>query len=232
MAILYLSDLLETLYHGKEGETLFHKPYPTKLGAVYDDSREPIRARNLKQNLDDRALALVSAMTSENYIDRMLKLLLPTFKSRREGAASTKINLLAAFNIIPRHLTTAAQLLNDTRNEFAHNLQLTSFADLDNEKPDLTKRMRGLCKSRKIDVPADENEVTELFEVIFRMATTGILYFEENVRFYTEFTRTMPFIKAIGDMQSDEVRQHNDTLLEALRLHQSAPNRDEPPAIA
>lgn len=232
MATIKLSDYLEAFYYGTEGETLFHQPYPKKFGILHDDSRDPILARNKNQNQDDRSLALVSAMTSENYIDRMLKLLLPSFEFRREGAASMKISLLTAFNIIPKHLTNAAQLLNKTRNEFAHNLQLTSFAELDDHKPELTKSMRGLCKSRKIRVPGGTKEVPELFEVMFKMATTGILYFEENVRFYTEFTRTMPFIKAIGEMQNVEVRQHNDALVEALRQHQSAPIRDEPPAIA
>jgi hypothetical protein len=231
MAILKLSDYLEAYYYGTEGETLFHQPYPTKFGKLHDNSRDPILARNKTPNQDDRSLALVSAMVSENYIDRMLKLLLPSFEFRREGAASMKISLLAAFAIIPKHLTSAAQLLNKTRNEFAHNLQLTSFAELDDHKPELTKSMRGLCKSRKILVPESSREVPELFEVMFKMATTGILYFEENVRFYTEFTRTLPFIKAIGEMQNVEVRRHNDALLEALRQHQSAPIRDEPPAV-
>lgn len=230
MATLKLSDRFEAYYYGTEGETLFHQPYPTKFGIIPDDSRDPIAARD--GNLDDRSLALVSAMISENYVDRMLKLLLPTFTLNRQGGASMKINLLAAFGIIPKHLLTAAQLLNQTRNEFAHHLQLTSFAQLDNHKPMLTDAMRGLCKSRKILVGQGPDEVPRLFEVMFAMATTGVLHFEENVRFHTNFTRTMPFIKAIGEVQAAEVRQHNDTLLEALRLHQSAPNRDDPSSVA
>lgn len=230
MATLKLSDYLKTYYYGEAGETLFCEPYPTKIQLQQDSSRDLIVTRN--ESLDDRSLALVSAMISENYVDRMLKLLLPTFEAKREGAASMKINLLAAFNIVPTHLTTAADLLNKTRNQFAHHLDLTSFAGLDHHAPALVNRMRDLCKKRKIQIPQGPDEVNALFSVIFKLATTGILYYEENVRFYTEFTRTPGFIKTIGEIQSTDVKQHNEMLLEALRQHQSAPNRDDPPFVS
>ena len=92
MTTLKLSDHFEAYYYGLEGETLFHKPYPTKLGIIADNPLGPIVARD--RNLDDRSLALVSAMISENYIDPMLKLLLPSFTLERQGSASMKINLL------------------------------------------------------------------------------------------------------------------------------------------
>lgn len=232
MRTLKLSDYIESYYYGKEGETLFHVPYPQKFGKIGDNSRDLIMTRDLQESsLDDRSLVLVSAMVSENYIDRILKLLLPTFKTDRAGGASDKINLLGAFNLLPRHLITATELLNKTRNQFAHNLMLSSFAQLDQHKPALIHGMRSICRTCHIQVGAGDNETKELFEVMFKMATTGIHYYEENVRFYTEFTRTMPFIKAIGEMQTAEVRSYNDALLEALRKHQSAPNLDDPPSV-
>lgn len=223
MATQKLSDFFEAYYYGKEGETLFWQPFPTKI-VVHDNSLDLVFSRS--DDLDDRSVALVSAMISENYIDRMLKLLLPSFSLDRQGAASKKIDLLTAFNIIPKHLTKAAQLLNQTRNEFAHHLKLTSFAELDNHKPSLTKAMRGLCQSRNLRVPQDSGEVSRLFEIIFQMATTGINRFEENVRFYTNYTRTQPFIKLIGDLQESEVRQHNQIFIDVLRQHQSSPKND------
>jgi hypothetical protein len=222
-----LSEIVEQYYLGPEGETLFCSPYQRKI-AVLDTSHDLIKKR--KVNSDDRSFALVSAMISENYVDRILKLLLPTFALDREGAAARKINLLASFNIIPRHLTEAAMLLNKTRNAFAHNLDIATFSELDTHKSDLTKSMRSLCRLRKI--PVESADVSVLFEVIFKMATSGIVKYEENVRFYTNFIRTPAFIKVIGDIQSAEVKQHNEIMLEALRLHQSQPNRDDPPAVS
>jgi hypothetical protein len=224
-----LSEFLEQYYYGPEGETLFYRPYQRKI-VVHDDLFDLIFSRD--ENLDERSLALVSAMISENYIDRILKLLLPTFELNRQGAASSKISLLAAFNIIPKHLTNAAVLVNKTRNEFAHNLNLTSFSELDHHKPEITRKMRDLCKSRKMAVHDTNSEIRTLFDVIFQMATAGIIRFEENVRFYAEFTRTPQFIKAIENIHSTEVRSHNNALMEALQAHQSAPIMDGPPAIA
>jgi hypothetical protein len=222
-----ISQHFEQYYYGPEGETLFFRPYPTKIG-VNDPMFDLIYKRD--ENLDDRSLALVSAMISENYIDRILTLLLPKFKLDRQGAASTKISLLAAFEIIPGHLTTAARLLNQTRNEFAHHLDLTSFSNLDHHKPEITRSMRGLCKTRKITMRHADGEVRGLFEAMFQMATAGVRRYEENVRFYAEFTRTQQFMTAIEEVHLTDVRNHNNAFREALRQHQSAPNRDNPPA--
>lgn len=224
-----LSDFFAQYYWGQEGETLFCRPFPTKFIAC-DATADLIKQRF--PNADDRSFALVSAMISENYVDRIVKLLVPSFTFDREGAASRKINLLAAFNIIPRHLTEAASLLNKTRNAFAHNLQISSFAELDTHKPALTNSIRSLSRTRNIDVAGTKEEVPALFEVIFTMATSGIFRYEENVRYYTDFIRTPPFIQMIGQLQSAEVQRYNETMLEALRRHQSQPNRDIPPSVS
>lgn len=215
-----LSDWLEQYIYGVPGETLFHKPFPHKV-TEFDDAATLLK--RMIDSGDQRAHAIVAALISETYVDRLLCLLLPSYPLEGEQA-TRKIKLLTAFEIIPKHLTEAADLLQRVRNKFAHHLEIASFDEFKDRFPKDVERLQSFAGRRGLR-SRGLNDVSLLFEDVTTVAIAGLKQYIENVRYYTSLIRSKEFIETLSDQHAVEHQNHLKIVLEALKAYQSAPRR-------
>jgi hypothetical protein len=129
-------------------------------------------------------MALLSALVCEKYIDRILGLLMPRYKSVLLGdqanvTFSIKIKILEALDVIPRHITRAAHLVRSVRNQFAHELDLDALMGL----PEKTqKRLKDYYASRVTNAtPEDIANLQLVFQTVVEHATGVLLSYATSV---------------------------------------------------
>lgn len=216
-----LTYLMDSYYRGEQGRTLFHEPYPKK---VTDPDDTFFMLQQIHDTQDQRAYVVVAALVAEAMVNKILALLLPSYRVGEEPA-SRKISMLQAFRIIPDHLLEAATLVHDVRNKFAHFLDVASFEQLVIKFPKIVDRLKAFGGQRGLRHAHDGN-AAGLFEEVSILATGGLNRYVENVRFYVELTRSADFIQALAQRNQHEHREHLAVVVEALRQHQSAPITD------
>ncbi len=90
---------------------------------------------------DDRLLALVADLLVESTVDNYLSEIMPNYnKELSDNKAFTfslKIDIAMALRFSPKRYFEAAHIIRKIRNEFAHNLNITTFHDL---KPELINK--------------------------------------------------------------------------------------------
>ena len=199
-----LSEILDMYFDGEEGKTIFRRPF----------NRDPLEEDDASALLkkvhdagDERSMVLVSAMICETYIDRLLSILLPKYSRLLDNSASftfsTKIKLLESFEIVPLHLTRAADLVRQVRNEFAHNLKVSSLSDVD---PKIIRKLHGLYVERKIRTDAGPDDPLNLFSVVSYIATTVHYAYRESLRYFSAAVREPQFIDALAAERERKVR--------------------------
>ena len=191
-----LSEILDLYFHGEEGKTIFCKPFNRDLMEVDDASA---LLKKVHDAGDERSMVLVSAMVCETYIDRMLSILLPKYSRLLDDSASftfsTKIKLLESFEIIPLHLTRAADLVRQVRNEFAHNLEVSLLADID---PKIIRKLHGLYTQRGIRTEVGPDDLSNLFSVVSYIATSVLYAYRETLRSFSAAVRDPHFADALA----------------------------------
>jgi hypothetical protein len=126
---------------GPKGETLF---WHLKEWLIQG------RAPELQQHLDrlwvhykdvqdERLLAIVGALCIEASLDGLLRQFAPKcddFARSADVGFSTKISLARALCLIPSQVLNACDLVRQIRNDFAHNLEVARFQELDRARLD------------------------------------------------------------------------------------------------
>ncbi len=208
-----LSEILDMYFHGEEGKTIFSRPFNRSLLEEDDAS---ILLKKVRDAGDDRSMVLVSAMVCETYIDRLLAILLPKYSRLLDDAGnftlSTKIKLLESFEIIPLHLTRAADLVRQIRNAFAHNLEVSSLSDVD---PKLLRKLRGLYDERKIRTDIGPDDLSNLFSVVSYLATSVLYAYRESFRHFAVAVRQPEFVDALAAQHLSE----HKAVIKALTEH-------------
>lgn len=123
---------------GDPGESLFDEPMLDLKSAGQEHMQEIKDKLNkylerYKKTSDDRALALIGAMTVEKELDELLSAWLPTYKKIAEDKDfdfSSKINIAHAAKLIPGKILNAIEPIKRIRNIFAHNLDVSSFKEV------------------------------------------------------------------------------------------------------
>jgi hypothetical protein len=191
-----LSEILDMYFHGEEGKTIFCRPFNRDLLDVDDASA---LLKKVHDAGDERSMVLVSAMMCETYIDRLLSILLPKYSRLLDDSAnftfSTKIKLLESFEIVPLHLTRAADLVRQVRNEFAHNLKVSSLSDVD---PKIIRKLHGLYVERKIRTDAGPDDISNLFSIVSYLATSVLYAYRESLRYFSVAVREPQFIESLA----------------------------------
>lgn len=192
---LTFSDLLEIHYNGPKGETLFHTPYLTLTAAPEQREASELLFR-LGAGKDDRSMALLSALVCEKYLDRTLGMLMPRYKQAllngQAATFSTKIKVLSALDIIPRHITKAADLVRSVRNKFAHKLDLDHLGELPD---DLRNQIKDYCASRVTNAtPEDIADLKACFKVIVDHATGVLLSYATSMDLLNKAIREPSFV--------------------------------------
>jgi len=123
---------------GDPGESLFDQPMMDLVKGSEGEMKEIREKLNTyleryKKTSDDRALALIGAMTIEKELDELLAAWLPTYKKIAEDKDfdfSSKINLAHAAKLVPGKILNAMEPIKRIRNIFAHNLDASTFKEL------------------------------------------------------------------------------------------------------
>jgi len=134
-----MSSIQDTIHlEGDPGESLFDQPMMDLVKGSEGEMKEIREKLNTyleryKKTSDDRALALIGAMTIEKELDELLASWLPTYKKIAEDKDfdfSSKINLAHAAKLVPGKILNAMEPIKRIRNIFAHNLDASTFKEL------------------------------------------------------------------------------------------------------
>ena len=158
---------------GKKGESLFYRPliwgFEKDFKLISGQYAE--YERLIREAKEERLLALVGAMSMEEALDFFLEGYIPDYRSLEKQLSlsiKNKIQLARSLRIIPAHILDAADLINNVRNKFAHNLKISCFDALDSGSKDNLKQKHGVF------FPDDRN--TDLtFIDMFAKVTDGII---------------------------------------------------------
>jgi hypothetical protein len=147
---------------GTRGESLFYE----SLGWTVQEDLKLLSGhykeyeRVLIKLGEDRLLVLVGSLSLEDDLDYFLAAYIPHYKylsENRDFTFSMKIDLGRSLCLIPKHLLDAADLVRYIRNEFAHNLEMTSFSSLKAKtKRKLRTSYKVLYRTDRMNIPYSE----------------------------------------------------------------------------
>lgn len=209
---MMLSEYYRQHLQGPQGESLFHMP----LSNVAADTRDVMELIGRMQTYGDaRSKALLAALVSEGTINAVLREVMPRYESVLEKdnncTHSIKIKMLAALNLIPHHLTRAADMVREVRNEFAHNLAIDSLADLPEK---ITRKLFHYYTERHIDPPEKRNDLDYVFDIVAYGATAGIAAYRVALRDLNEAIRDPAFEQRLSTNAAHRHRLIIQALLE------------------
>jgi len=126
---------------GPAGETLFWH----LKGWLVRDREDAIQQRldelweHYKEVQDERLLALVGAMCIEASLDNLLSKFAPQYDVLLDNVDvtfSVKIGIAKALRLIPSKILNSCDLARGIRNDFAHNLDVSQFRELERKRLD------------------------------------------------------------------------------------------------
>jgi len=118
---------------GQKGDSLFFSPFK------YPFDRKDLEETGKKINSylekyyetsDDRAFALIGALTIENELDNFLSKWIKDYKhiaNKKDFSFSFKVDLAISAKLIPRKILNAVEPIRRIRNIFAHHLDIDTF---------------------------------------------------------------------------------------------------------
>jgi hypothetical protein len=120
---------------GSEKETLFWHLKSWIISGKEDDLQKHLDELWLhyKDVKDQRLLALVGALCIETALDILLTKFMVDYESLKKDTDITfslKIKIAKALKLIPLKILNSCHLVRQIRNEFAHNLSLSVFSQL------------------------------------------------------------------------------------------------------
>jgi hypothetical protein len=186
-----------SLLSGRKGESLFSEP----LLRYFRENPLPELFSKTQSLNDDRLLAIVTALIVEDRIDAALSSFLPRYArlvDQTDFTFSMKISLVEALAQIPPMLTRAATIMRKIRNEFAHNLEITSFTQV---KPALMVDLKNLRANIYGGVGDKFLEplptLVEEYKALAFVCITGLDAYRENMSYLAKHISTPDFIEAL-----------------------------------
>jgi len=142
---------------------------------------------------DERLLALVAALCTENAIQGLLEAVGPGFDKLRDDADFTfslKIKTVRALRIIPSRILTTCDLIRQLRNEFAHHLDRKTFSQLDPDKH-LRKLKTQLATFNMKE--RDDTKYAALFKELVGFTLLALRTYLQHTQRLREFLETPAF---------------------------------------
>ena len=185
------------LFSGKKGESLFTEP----LLRLFTENPLPELYRKTGSLNDDRLLAIVTALIVEDRIDAALGSFLPKYQKLAESTDFTfsmKIALCEALGQIPSSILTAATIIRKFRNEFAHNLGITSFGEI--KQPLLQAAMT--LRAAVYGAVADElrnpkDSLVEEYKGLAFFCISGLEAYRQNMAYLAKYISTPEFAESL-----------------------------------
>ena len=180
---------------GPSGDSIFSRPLVWCMKAdtlkilqtELNDQFVHVRDAN-----DDRLLALVGALVVENAIDRLLSAVLPGYGTLRDGMEFTfsmRIKMARAARLIPSRILGCADFVRAVRNDFAHDLEIGSFDQLDSSR---LQSMRDRLSHFSPDLMAGKSHA-QVFEELVIWTAIGLRLYALHVAALGDFLRTDEF---------------------------------------
>jgi hypothetical protein len=124
-----------------KGEAVFYEQMPDVMGGLSGFQEIVGEVQRYIQHIadlkDDRLYALVADLLAENAIDNYLLELMPKYKKEladnKDFTFSLKIAVAKELRLSPAKFFKGADVLRKIRNEFAHNLEIKNFEDLNSK---------------------------------------------------------------------------------------------------
>lgn len=183
---------------GQRGDSIFYQfktwclPPETVIKLQVKLDSDLIHVKELN---DDRLLVLIGALLVENSVDELLSAIMPGYKSLRDNrdfTFSMRIEIARALQLIPSRILSCADFIRKVRNEFAHNLSIDSFSELN---PSYLSSLRGRLREFTKDQP--EKSDAESFKGLVFLTALGIYGYNFHVEMLAKFLRDSSFIEAL-----------------------------------
>lgn len=123
-----------------------------------------------------------------------------------------KIRLLEALNLIPPLITAAAHSFRDIRNAFAHNLELTTFSELEAKLQSKLRGQRAEAYRGLEQADKPEGEIHEVFRGLAFYCIVCLDSYRINVRILREYLDRPSFVQIL----QREVQTKNRQWIEAV----------------
>ncbi len=173
---------------GEKGNSLF---YRIVIHAVNQENFKDIQEKldsyleKYTKTSDDRALAIIGALSVENELDNFLAKWIEGYKhiaSNKDLTFSFKIDLAISLKLIPRKILNAIEPIRKIRNIFAHHLDIDTFEkakefDSKSEKPSFPK----LYDKIKTFMVWDKEDDKETFKNLIFMIILGLNVYTKHI---------------------------------------------------
>jgi len=214
-----------SVYESKKRDCLFHKQFDLWEKSNWNVDLPPFFKR-LNNITDDRSFVILAASALEYQVDRFLKAFIPEAQILVNDNTnfSMKLKLLRAFRLIPSQFTNMIECIKDIRNEFAHNLEIDSFADAEKSQK-LQLHLKTLDRQWiqfKSDMCYWDNKkpLRLKFKDIWRVSIEGLRIYESNVRLFRQETENNQFIDQLHKLSKELKGKREDSEREAvLRMY-------------
>jgi len=208
---------------GDRGKTLFSSP----LVNLFDITKSydlPEFLQKIKKSGDDRSYALMSALVLENYLDRVMSVIIPDFKKfikDHEVSLSEKLDLLKSMQLIPAHIISCSHAARAIRNDFAHNLELDSFNNLSQSTKD---KLRAAYDLIPVRIVYEERTTKEIFDEVVFVAVSGLSIYLISIAILFKMIRDPKFEE---NLRADSEKVNQEFLDAIKKSDQSTSSNSE-----
>jgi len=228
--MLKISKDLEKHLTGMQGESVFHQPVGDLMTAIADqfESDGMLSTVNRMASYgDERSKVLLAALASEAVVDKILGVFMPLYQPLRRTNIYLKIQILEALALVPKHLTDAADLIREVRNQFAHKLTVEKLSDIDDgPRGNVVVKMQRYCVQLGIESEAKLHDRTFIFETIAEIATTGLWTYLPLVRDLNSVVRDHALEKQLRLQAEKRLREQAKAILAHVQAPPSLPSSE------
>ena len=186
--------------NGEEGESLFYRPIIQIVNQeILNDIQKKLDKyfEKYENTSDDRALAIIGALSVENELDNFLATWIKNYNpltNNKEFTFSFKVELAISLKLIPTKILNAIEPIRKIRNIFAHDLDIDTFekAKESNSRPftELDNKLRTFIKWDK-----DDNRRT--FKTLILMIILGLNIYTKHTAKVQNYIWDLENIKSI-----------------------------------
>lgn len=187
------------VFKSEKGDSLFTEQFHLWNSSDWNKDLPPYFER-LNKIDDDRSFVILSASVLEYQTDRFLKCFIPKYQIliSTNTNFSTKINVIRAFNLIPSQIGEILDLIRNIRNDFAHNLSIDSFQDVEKSEtlPVHVKELERFWKKYESQMAywKKGSETRLLFKDIWRVSLEALRVYEDNIILFRKETENKEFM--------------------------------------
>ncbi len=179
---------------GADNETLFWHPKSWLLTDKKDDLQKNVDElwEHYKDIDDQRLLALVGGLCIETALDELLQGYILNYDSIKENmdiTFSLNIKITKAMRLIPLKILNSCDLIRQIRNDFAHNLNLSTFADLSKKR--LNKLGPYVQKFNTRD--GNSQDWVGLYKKLTNFTILGLMVYSYQIKALSDYIKTDDF---------------------------------------